>query len=113
MSRCKGQGHVSSVGPSDNTSAFGVDPRVFFEAFETFDVVENVFSTPVLVNPLHVTHAIPGASPNVRDKHGESIEGQKLDERHREPSKIRPLLSLGTPMNVLDQRSRTLVSEFG
>src|SRR5260370_25485005 len=113
MSRCKGQGHVSSVRSSDNSSAFGIDPRVFLEAFETLDVVENVFSAPVLVDPLHVTHTIPSASPNVRNKDRESIKSQVLDERHREPGKIWPLLSLRTLMDVLDKRSRTLVSEFG
>src|SRR5713101_1300361 len=113
MSRCQGQGHVSSIRSSDNTSAFGIDPRIFLQAFETLDVVENVFSAPVLVHPLHVTHTIPSASPNVRNKDRESIKGQVLDERHREPCKIWPLLSLGTPMNILDKRSRTLVSEFG
>src|SRR5713226_1715200 len=76
-------------------------------------MVENVFSTPVLVNPLHVTHTIPSASPNVRNKDRESIKGQVLDERHREPCKIWPLLPLGTTMNILDKRSRTLVSKLG
>src|SRR2546425_1462730 len=113
MSRCQGQDHVSSIGPSHNTSALGIDPRVFLQAFETLNVVENVFSAPVLVDPLHVTHAISGAASNVRNKDRESIESQVLDERHREPGKIWPLLSLGTPMNVLDERSRTRVSEFG
>src|SRR5260370_19069933 len=113
MSRCKGQDQVPTVRSSDNSSALGIDPRVFLQAFETLDVVENVFSAPVLVDPLHVTHTIPSASPNVRNKDRESIESQVLDERHREPGKIWPLLSLGTPMNILDKRSRTLVSEFG
>src|SRR3989442_1616007 len=105
MSRCQGQGHVSSVRPSDNTSSAGVNPRVFLQAFETLDVVENVFSAPVLIDPLHVTHPISGASSNVRNKDRESINGQVLDERHREPCEIWPLLSLGTPMNILDERS--------
>src|SRR3989442_9183158 len=74
-------------------------------------MVENVFSAPVLVDPLHVTHAVPGASPNVRNKDREAIKGQVLDERHREPGKIWPLLSLRTPMNVLDERSWTLVTQ--
>src|SRR2546425_5363620 len=113
MSRCQGQGHVSSVGPSHNTSALGIDPRVFLQAFETLNMVENVLSAPVLVDPLHVTHPISSASSNVRNKDRESIESQVLDERHREPGKIWPLLSLRTPMNVLDKRSRTLVLEFG
>src|SRR2546425_2497387 len=99
MSRCQGQGHVSSVGPSDNTSAFGIDPRVFLQSFETFNMVENVFSAPVLVYPLHVSHSVSGAASNVRNKNRESIESQVLDERHRKPGEVRPLLSLGTPMN--------------
>src|SRR2546428_2292586 len=76
-------------------------------------MVEDVFSAPVLVDPLHVTHAVPGAPPDVRDKDRESIKGQVLDERHREPGKIWPLLPLRTPMNVLDKRSGTFVSKFG
>src|SRR6266852_7082520 len=113
MPRCKRQGHVSSVGSSYNTSSARVNPRVLLQKFETLNVVQYIFSAPVLVDPLHVTHTIPSASPNVRNKDRESVKGQVLDERHREPGEIWPLLSLRTPMNVLDKRSRTLVSEVG
>src|SRR5437660_6104054 len=113
MSRCQGQGHVSSVGSSNNTSSVGVNSRVLLQAFETLNVVENVFSAPVLVYPLHVTHAVPGASSNVRNKDRESIKRQVLDERHREPGEIWSLLSLRATMNVLDERSWTPESEIG
>ena len=76
-------------------------------------MVKNVFPAPVLVNPLHVTHAVPSASPNIWNKNCEPIKGEILNERHREPGKIWPLLSLRTPMDILNQRSRTLVSESG
>src|SRR5438445_2960458 len=113
MSRCQGQGHVSSVGSSNNTSSVGVNSRVLLQAFETLNVVENVFSAPVLVYPLHVTHAVSGASSNVGNKDRKPVESQVLDERHREQREIWPILSLWTPVNVLDKGSRTLVSEFG
>src|SRR5437667_7526282 len=112
MSRCQGQGHVSSVGSSNNTSSVGVNSRVLLQAFETLNVVENVFSAPVLVYPLHVTHAVSGASSNVGNKDRKPVESQVLDEQHRELSKIWPLLTMSTPMNVHNQWPRPRVPTF-
>src|SRR2546427_11977035 len=104
MSRCQGQGHVSSVGPSHNTSALGIDPRVFLQAFENLNMVENVLSAPVLVDPLHVTHPRSGACSSIRHIHRKSIKSQESYRRHREVGNMYPFLFPPMPMNRVYNR---------
>src|SRR6266581_3408908 len=112
MSRRQCQRHISTIGSSNNASAARVDPGILLQTLETFNMVQHVFSAPVLVHPLHVAHTIARTTSHVWNEDRETIQCQVLDQGHREPCEIRPLLSLRPSVNIFDQRSRTLVTEF-
>src|SRR2546422_7070340 len=68
--------------------------------------------SPISIDLFHVLVTIAGAASAVRDESCNPVQGQELDEWHGEPCEVRPLLSLGPAMNVLDERSRTVVTKL-
>ena len=108
------QGHVAAVRAPHDTGPRRVHPFVVRKHLgHGVDVVEAVQPTPVAVDTLRVVEPVAGRSARVRDEHGEPLEREDLDERHREPREVRPFLALRPAVDVVDERPRTLVAELG
>ena len=75
------------------------------------DVVEAVLPAPIAVHPLGIAQAIADAPAHVWHENRETVESQKLNEWHREPGKIGPLLALGTAVDIVDQGPLAGVAE--
>src|SRR5688500_17073601 len=67
------------------------------------DMIEPVVATPISIYTLGVAQSISCAAAGVGDEYGETIEGEELDEGHREPGEVRPLLSLWAAVDVVHQ----------
>ena len=106
------QRHVTAVGAADYADAAGVEPRVIGQALQPGHVIQPVGAAPVTVDALGVVQAVPGAAPHVGHEDGQSFQGEELDERHREPGEIGPLLALGTAVNVDHKRPWALVTQL-
>ena len=76
-------------------------------------VVEAVEAAPVAVDALHVVEPVPGRAARVGDEDREALEREGLDERHREPREVRPLLALRAAVDVVDEGPGPFVPELG
>src|SRR5205823_10794065 len=90
------------IGSADNASAARVYPRIFLQTLETLDMVQYVFAAPVFVYPLHVADSVACTASYIWNEDCETVQRQVLDQGHREPGEIRPLLSLRSSVNVFD-----------
>ena len=66
-------------------------------------MIQAVFPAPISIHLLGVAQPVSAAAADIRHKNGEAIQGQELDQGHREPGKIRPFLALRAAMHVVNQ----------
>src|SRR5262249_1106201 len=100
------QRHVPAIRPAHHADPAGVDAWVTAQVFDAGDVVKSILAAPVAVDARHVVLAVAGRAANVRYEYGEPAQRQVLNERHREPREVRPLLALWTAMDVVHDRTR-------
>ena len=114
VARRQRQRHVAAVRAADDTGARRVHPRVVRQHLgHRMNMVEPVEPAPVAVDPLRVVEAVAGRAARVRHEHGEPLERQELDQRHREPREVRPLLALRSAVDVVHERPRPVEAELG
>ncbi len=99
------QRHVATVRTADDAGTTRVHSLVVRQHLgHRMHVVEPVLATPVMVDALHVVHPVARRAPHVGHEDREALERERLDERHREPREVRPLLALWPSVHVVDER---------
>ena len=101
------EGHEPAIAAPHHTEPVQVEPTVATKRLDACDMVESVGTTPVPIDLLGVRQPVAGRPAHVRNEDGESAEREQLDERHREPGEVGPLLALRPSVDVVDHRERT------
>ena len=105
---CLCERHVAPIGASDHASPLHIDALVLRQdLFHGMHMVQPVLAAKVFVYPLGIAQSIAGAAAHIGYKDRKTVEGQKLNQRHREPGEVGSLLALWPAMDIVDQRARS------
>src|SRR5262245_37238899 len=75
------------------------------------NMVKPIPSAPVAVNVFGVGESVTSGAAHVWNKNCESAQRKVLNQWHRKPGEIGPLLALRPPMDVIGNRARSFKAE--